>query len=525
MLDLQSRLNVNEGFLNSYNLFWTNLTYLYPFVFLCIVICCVQFLLFHCIWEASCLIIIFLIYNTELLSFLVINSGSYCLVFINSSINLLLSNNLNKYHPFIFYFSVFLTCYLTLFTSTLNECKLLFQQISSNLYIKRTIQQIFKTNTFALFLGSWWALQEGTWGGWWNWDASEVLGLLIGLNAVLSFHSYQWYVNMTQINERLKLNFLLITLFFYFIQLNFDLVSHNFGASLFMFFSSNFFFLEATYVTLVLLLSLYLKTYTFRNITLVLTSFCSKYNKIVYNSVIYPLFVIKITITIILLSSFLPLLNYFFWNYFAINSFNINININYLIIGLLLSISVLYHDIRYLNIPIILTITTVWFQSLINVIPLLIFTKFKLNYINHYAIITLIAVNILSYSLNFTYFKHSSIWEDLYDGDFVKSPLNTSYICSNYFIEKLDVMVSMQGYKINWWNTLYFTNITTSNSLGLSLDICKLTTWLILPSEWNCLLLINGNSFLLTELNLLIIFSILTGLKVVKRDVFNLRTY
>jgi hypothetical protein len=46
----------------------------------------------------------------------------------------------------------------------------------------------------------------------------------------------------------------LFLLSYFFIQLNFDLVSHNFGAKFFFFFNNNLFFLEAVFFLLVLIL-------------------------------------------------------------------------------------------------------------------------------------------------------------------------------------------------------------------------------------------------------------------------------
>jgi len=225
------------------------------------------------------------------------------------------------------------------------------------------------------------------------------------------------------------------------------------------------------------------------------------------------------------MSSFLPLLNYFFWNYFEINSFNININVNYYIVIVLLAVTIAYSEAKYLNIFTIIIIISIWSQSIISLILLLTYTYFKSRYWIHYTIILLITLNTLSYYVNFTYFNSYITWEDLYDGDLMQSNLMTSFICSNYFIEKTELITSTYGYQINLWNVLYFTNITTSNSLSLSLDIFKLSTWLILPSEWHRLIMISGNSFLLNELNALLVLSLLVWLSIITQYVFHLRIY
>jgi cytochrome c biogenesis factor len=91
-------------------------------------------------------------------------------------------------------------------------------------------------------LGSWWALQEGTWGGWWNWDSSETFGLFFFLLPFFFYHNKS-YLNFHQKNLNIfKKSTTLLLFSYFFIQLNFDLVSHNFGIKFFQFFSNNLFF-------------------------------------------------------------------------------------------------------------------------------------------------------------------------------------------------------------------------------------------------------------------------------------------
>ena len=80
----------------------------------------------------------------------------------NSEVNMLLNNSLNKYHPILLYISSFFfikTFILIKFCFDLN------QLFSNNRIFKEnyfTNILVFNLNFFALFLGSWWAFQEGT---------------------------------------------------------------------------------------------------------------------------------------------------------------------------------------------------------------------------------------------------------------------------------------------------------------------------------------------------------------------------
>jgi cytochrome c biogenesis factor len=81
----------------------------------------------------------------------------------------------------------------------------------------------------ALYLGSWWALQEGSWGGWWNWDASEFLGLLVLYLILTIFHATVNLRSTVIFNNSMHLSLSYLFIFFLLLQLNFNIISHNFG--------------------------------------------------------------------------------------------------------------------------------------------------------------------------------------------------------------------------------------------------------------------------------------------------------
>jgi len=95
----------------------------------------------------------------------------------------------------------------------------------------------FKTTMFyliscitALYLGSWWALQEGSWGGWWNWDSSEVFGVIIFFKLITIYHFY-YFSHRTELTVLyIQSSCFIIFIFYLFMQLNFGLISHNFSS-------------------------------------------------------------------------------------------------------------------------------------------------------------------------------------------------------------------------------------------------------------------------------------------------------
>lgn len=185
------------------------------------------------------------LYSFEITNYFLNNLNFNILNSFILNFNTFLLNNINKYHPFIFYLSViFLFLFFLNFFNTHYLINFFFSKESFFSWQIYYGYMIFIFNIFALFLGSWWAMQEGSWGGWWNWDASETLGLLILFFSLILLHysyKYSYYFNYFYI----FLIFLFFIIFiYYFIQLNFDLVSHNFGIKFFYFFNNNLFLLE-----------------------------------------------------------------------------------------------------------------------------------------------------------------------------------------------------------------------------------------------------------------------------------------
>lgn len=101
--------------------------------------------------------------------------------------NVLLQNILFTWHPPLLYFFLLYTIFLYIHS-----------------YIKRYPRYVFfviATNVKACgplvataLLSMWWALQEGTWGGWWGWDMSEYLLVLWGGVLFFFIHCARIYI-------------------------------------------------------------------------------------------------------------------------------------------------------------------------------------------------------------------------------------------------------------------------------------------------------------------------------------------
>jgi len=471
LFDLTTRLDFNDSFVNLFNFFWTSFTYLPSFFFLILLQLILQKSSIHTVYNIPVLLTLYYVYNTELVDFIILN---YHLEVVNhnySSINLLLTNSLNKYHPFIFYVSVILFIYL--FSHLFSHLFFNFKLFSLNYSYKQTItgvQSVLLYNLFALFLGSWWALQEGTWGGWWNWDPSEVLGLLFSLFALFVTHSSTNQYLMLLWFYRITISMCITIIAYLFIQLNFDLVSHNFGSKFFFFFNNNLFFLEAllflifyTFITSFKTQRHYLESATLLSIR--------KIDRFKDPNFWYDgSFIILLTIALLVLNSMMPLINYFVWTYCKINSFNFLVhNTNLIFIISLLMLTPFYITALPQN---YLTVFLLGFNSFSYILTLLTSVKRSNTLISqlHLIIITFLVVNIYSYSLTFIYWIITGNCDDIYSSNYTMFQLYNTWHCNSSIVEISASYTSNTTFNVTSWNVFYHYNSNSLNNFLLLVD-------------------------------------------------------
>jgi len=207
-------------------------------------------------------------YSANTLSIWPSLSGTDQLTLLQPHTNVLLLNTLNRYHPLCLYAAFalvvsygFLYQQAYLRRSTTNLLKFL---TTYGYYLSG---HITSTSLTALIGGSWWALQEGTWGGWWNWDASEVLGLTPLMFLIWRYHEPISFPLTFKGAKRSQLATVLIVFTYSIIQLNFENASHNFGIQSFFFFQNTIFFINCCSVAS--MLYLHQTTHLFRGSGLV----------------------------------------------------------------------------------------------------------------------------------------------------------------------------------------------------------------------------------------------------------------
>lgn len=147
--------------------------------------------------------------------------------------NALLNNFVNKYHPLLLYGSfVFLLTILILAYYFFNLKNPTLYNNKESLLIKKLTYGALYFITFALLFGSFWAKQEMSWGGWWNWDSSENLGLLIFIIIISVVHKYKIRKLTFYRFYHLLIYIFIITLVYFVIQMTFEDSSHNFDFGL-----------------------------------------------------------------------------------------------------------------------------------------------------------------------------------------------------------------------------------------------------------------------------------------------------
>ncbi len=502
--DLLTRLNINDAYVSSYYFLWTNLTYLPPFFWALVLS---RSLLSPKLSPRSSIIFsivpFFFLYLTELLDYLALNSPDVISLYGSTGLNTLLTNTLNRYHPFIFYSGVF---YLNLIflktrrsTSSLSPFSVPYLFTASSPLQQSTLL----ISAFALWLGSWWALQEGTWGGWWNWDASETFGLLVPLIVLSLMHAVPTLKSKWSNMVKLSSSLLFLALSYFFIQLNFDLTSHNFGARFFFFFNNNLFFLEAVAGIIISLLVLSISWVRARNVVVSMGP-PGSLNSSSWLSIIRWL--TSFTLLYWVFASYQPLFNYFFWNFAELNILNYAPSLSesnfILLLVLLLWLLSPRFELVLLSLWVLISspITSLVYLFFLP-IRIRLFTLHSmilaftlLNWCAHYLVFSTCTVEPLS-AYVFTGTSVGFFTENLIILDNLNSDLTIKVLTSAYFWDST-------------WNFFGLANTQTINDFNLLLTSSQLVNLYLLAASYLKLYLLLSLP-LLSSINLLFLTSLI----------------
>jgi len=330
-VDYFTRFNFHDHILNLVYFYWTNFWFVLPFIGVISVILLVTSKT-KLNWIFLTSIILIQYYILSLPQYTMFNFTGWLTNCHSENVNSLLTNSINKYHPLIFYMGATVT--LKLLVHQITRLKRLKSLMTIMHRPTLTSLPIYlKWVTLTLIFGGWWALQEGSWGGWWNWDPSETFGLFLMMSYLFLLHLKKTTTLNKEWVFQIKLQLVVFLSFYFFIQLNFDLVSHNFGTRVHQFVNSYY-----SYLMMLFIFFLYC--------TNLLTSFFwKKYSqKNLHKTLLYAI------LFLLMFFSFLELWINFIWLLFNFNTFNIVTDFSYLSLLLLtLVVHWLYQTILFKN--------------------------------------------------------------------------------------------------------------------------------------------------------------------------------
>jgi hypothetical protein len=376
-------------------------------------------------------------------------------------INLLLLNALNKYHPFILYLSLFSSITL-LSILTINFFEIKWFSNSLTTYNKicwpRTIILI---NFVALFFGSWWALQEGTWGGWWNWDPSELFGLAPSFILLKVIHSRNQIHGVWSSSLLHPVSIAVTFLTYLTLQLNFELISHNFGPKFFFFFNSNLFSFSLL-LSLSLLCSKFLTLMSSLRIRFFLIDNHLSYPKNL-PKVLPKVYLQLLPFSILLLwviISFWDFFNSFLKNFLSITLTNLEV-IGLLNLVLLVVLSSLFSANTNTN----------WLPtSLSSLTNLFKLSTLPLAYLSvHYLLLYFNFVNLLIDDLSIYKWDFNTTPHSLYDSTTLFWSSQSSLVCDSWNVDNTSSKFDPTGYVTLSWSTSNISNTESGNVFTLVL--------------------------------------------------------
>ena len=467
-IDLPNRLANNDSLINLFNFFWTSTTYLTGLFGTLLLTLTLRYFFNASKWAYLVLFAGIVGSFSECFDFISFNSMVSASL-TSSEVNALLSNSLNKYHPLILYFSSFLCLLNFLLLSQVGTTPMRYNLNQWFVRFRHLNYRIFIINFSALALGSWWALQEGTWGGWWNWDASEVLGLLVLLSTIWVIHSRWTTLNFIKGSE---LGFLILSgvlASYYMLQLNFELTSHSFGSRFTYFFNNNLFLLEVfALLSVHALFQIGHKRQLRTRLLVGLTDLPLRLGTLRVPHVSIVWFGILVGL-LLLISSFLPLLNYFFWRYLKVNSFNSYVLIEFWVYFISFSLTLL--SLAHLTWFSYTVLIALWFQ-LDFLIVLLLSVRVLLGRIHLFHILTFsfLVINIWSYQFQLVWWVNPSPTFELGSGCSSLSNPYTNYTCSNYLIDRAVYSTNSSYNFVSYLNFFYKSHADQLNNFFLYCD-------------------------------------------------------
>jgi uncharacterized membrane protein SirB2 len=461
--DIGVRTNINEPFLGTYYFWWTNLFYLPTFFTVLAFIALYLKSNSHLRKTLLIIIPIIVIYIVEVSDAQALNNLELTAFYTTQGLNILLTNTLNKYHPFIFYLSS-----TAIFLIWAYRPFLVSKPFLSAFFIKLFPDYVYIyiiLNLWSLWMGSWWALQEGTWGGWWNWDSSEMFGLLISLTLLSIVHSSATNRNLSWLYVKFQYFTIYIILSYFFIQLNFELASHNFGAKFFFFFNNNLFFLEVISTFLLIFCIVFVQSLKVANIS---PGFNPRWKLDKWHYAYLLRLLPSILVFYWVLWSYKPLFNFFLWNFIELNVLNTEFSLqptNFLLgLIILYTLKTYYLPSRFPYSPYLMILNNVvWLPTLTSIVSLRVVSL-------HTALLLFTLLNLTVYNLTVNYWFPKTSYMYVPLGKSIEFENLNSYTLDGGSYEVSVIWKNLSDITSISWNLYSLTNTPSINFFSLELS-------------------------------------------------------
>lgn len=512
MQDSVNRFNLNDSLISSYYLIWTVIYYIPPFI-LCILI---QLWYVNLTFDSSKLIlyifsfvVLIFTYLTELTDFYATNYNLATTTDANINFNMLLTNLLNRYHPYLFYLcAAYFVYYVLKISIVYSSTKYSNNRNFENLWFYRSAYPLVKLGFSFLYLGAWWASQEGNWGGWWNSDSSEMLGLVLSLIPLSAIHWSHSYAKSYYLNKFILLIFILFSLFYYFLQINYELSSHNFGLQSFLFFNNNIFFFNLTLLLILWSLKLYQKSY-YQSLLNKNANCKQNHNSKFYA---YSKHVLNVFLLIWLALSLLPLLNTFkTQSQYSLDSTILQLY-SLIQVYFYLYVLFLFFKLKYFFGTTGLVLSALQ-NSLITYLILIFYNRStKIKYL-HFIFLIFISINLSTSDWIFFYAKADPYYKAHYWLKSIYLSQNTVYVNEGFTLGKSFITANSNFQLSKSWTSLMTSNSADSDEFHLWFNTQTIVNRIYFLVDYlTSVIIIEFNE--IHVLNLLALF-LITGLKLI----------
>jgi len=248
---------------------------------------------------------------------------------------------------------------------------------------------------------------------------------------------------------------------YFFTQLNFDLVSHNFGNRFTFFFTNTLFYLEsASLAGAGVLLGLFSFTKKIVCLRLLDSESYLTSSRVLISSALTFIWIW------LLLTSFLPLCNYFCWQYFHLNLFNTSVSHQVTLFYLMLGTYLVFWQINYFSHFIITPLVCLWLPTYLFT-PLLLLSSASQNILFfHASIIMQIASNLVTNQLDNLSDLSSNINTPITIGGVVNHSMSSVYVCEDVWRETFYLRFSAKltpysSYTLSTESNIHETNVFT----------------------------------------------------------------